>query len=109
MPVLEEIGGRLQDIVVTPDGRLVSRIEGVILGVANIREGQIIQEQRSEFRVRVVVDGDFGEHERAMIRARCVERLGDVRLRFEVVDRIERTKGGKFRAVVSKLPVESRG
>ncbi len=109
MPVLDEIGGRLQDTVVTPDGRLLSRVEGIILGVAHVREGQIIQEQIAEFCIRIVADGDFGERERAVIRARCRERLGDVKVRFELAGEIERTERGKFRSVVSKIPEGIRG
>lgn len=103
MPVLAEIGGRLLDTVVTPDGRLVRRVEGIILGVDHVREGQIIQEQLTEFCVRVVPEGHFSEAERAVIRARCRERIGDVKVRFEIVDQIERTSGGKFRSVISKV------
>jgi len=103
MPVLEELGGRLQDTLVTPDGRLIRRAEGLVLGVDTIREGQIVQEQLDEFCVRIVCEGRFGEAERTVITKRCRERLGDVTVRFEVVDRIERTSGGKFRSVISNL------
>ncbi len=107
MPVLEELGGRLQDTLVTPDGRLIRRAEGLVLGVDTVREGQIVQEQVDGFCVRVVTDGSFGEDERAVIYARCRERLGDVNVRFEIVDRIERTSGGKFRSVISNIRTTS--
>lgn len=104
MPILDEVQGRLHDAVVMADGCRVSRVDGIILGVASVREGQIIQEGLTAFRIKVVADEGFGDEERAVIRARCRERLGDVQVRVDVVERIERTAGGKFKAVVSELP-----
>jgi phenylacetate-CoA ligase len=103
MPVLKELVGRLEDTVIGPDGREMVRFHGIFVGLPNVCEGQVIQESLSSFRLKLVVEPGFNNKERAVIRKRFEERLGDVELAFEIVDKIERTERGKFRAVISKV------
>jgi phenylacetate-CoA ligase len=103
MPVLREVVGRIEDLVIGPDGREVVRFQGILLGIPQVREGQIIQETVTQFRVRIVVDDPFGEDERRLIQQRFEERLGPVAIEFEIVPQIERTANGKFRAVISHV------
>ena len=101
MPVLKEISGRVEDIVVGPDGREMVRFHGIFVGLPDILEGQVIQEKEDVFRVRVVSKSELMDKTCETIRARFVERLGKVRVAIERVSSIERTERGKFRAVIS--------
>jgi phenylacetate-CoA ligase len=103
MPVLEELVGRLEDTVIGKDGREMVRFHGIFVALPHVQEGQVIQESLTHFRLRLVVKPGFGDEERQIIRGRFQERLGDVTLSFEYVDRIERTERGKFRAVISHV------
>ena len=103
LPVLTELVGRLEDTVIGADGRETVRFHGIFVGLPRVREGQIIQEALTLFRLRLVVTPEFDDQDRAIIRARIEERLGPVQLQFEFVDEIERTERGKFRAVISKV------
>jgi len=103
MPILKELVGRLEDIVIGPDGREMVRFHGIFVGLPHIREGQVIQETLSKFRLKLVVVPQFNEKDREIIYKRFEERLGPVDLTIELVDRIECTERGKFRAVVSKV------
>lgn len=103
MPILQELVGRLEDTVIGPDGRETVRFHGIFVGLPHVREGQVIQETLSRFRLRLVVDPEFSDDERAIIHKRFEERLGPIDLTFEFVDWIERTERGKFRAVISKV------
>lgn len=70
----------------------------------HIREGQIIQESLEHIRVRVVTSGAFGQEDIDEIIRRVHQRLGwNVRVSIEPVAAIERTKAGKFQAVISKV------
>src|SRR5262249_21305312 len=51
-PVLERIIGRLDDVLVTPDGRQIGRLDPVFKGRRTIREAQVVQETESEVTVR---------------------------------------------------------
>lgn len=103
-PVVEEIVGRLEDVVVAPDGRELVRFHGVFVNMPTVIEGQVVQEEIDLLRIRVVTRDDFGKKDEDVIRHRIVhERLGDVRVVIERVPRLERTERSKFRAVISKV------
>ena len=108
LPVLAEIVGRLEDVVIGPDGRELVRFHWVFLGLPRIREGQIIQATLDRITVRLVVTEGYGRAEEQEIRRRFAERLGPLDLRFEVVAAIPRTENGKFRAVISWLSAAER-
>ncbi len=104
LPVLEEVGGRIEDVVVGPDGRQMVRFHGIFIDLPNVREGQIVQESLSRIRVRVVPAPGFGRREVSEMEARVRQRLGaEVGVEIETVERIARTAAGKYQAVVSML------
>lgn len=103
LPVLREVIGRLEDVVVGPDGREMVRFHGIFVDLPSVREGQVVQLEVDHIQLRVVVaDGFGGDDEAEMIR-RVRERLGAVRVSVERLDAIPRDKSGKFRAVVSLI------
>ncbi len=103
MPVVNELVGRLEDTVIGSDGRETVRFHGIFIGSNNIREGQVVQETLTKFVLRLVVTPFFNDEDREAIKKRFEERLGPVELQFEIVDKIERTERGKFKAVISKV------
>jgi phenylacetate-CoA ligase len=104
MPVIKEVIGRIEDVVVGPDGRQMVRFHGVFINQPHVHEGQIIQESLDFIRVKVVPTEDFDIKDIQDIVHRVQQRLGDkVRVEVEPVVEIPRTKAGKFQAVVSKL------
>jgi len=108
MPVLQAVVGRVEDVVVGPDGRQLVRFHGVFVDQPHVREGQIIQEALDRIRVKIVPTPGFGPADRADIVARVQRRLGPaVTVVVEPVAAIPRTAAGKFRAVVSLLPSAS--
>lgn len=103
MPVLKEVVGRIEDVVVGPDGREMVRFHGIFVGQDNVVEGQIIQEALDRILVKVVPTEGFGEVDAADIEKRIRQRLGDVSVVVETVESIPRSASGKFLAVVSLL------
>lgn len=103
LPVLKEIVGRLEDVVVGLDGREMVRFHGIFIGLDRVIEGQVVQEALDRFTVKVVVTHGFGSHEENLIRQRFSERLGPVKVSIERTSDIPRTERGKFRAVISRL------
>lgn len=102
-PVIKEVVGRMEDVIVGPDGRQMVRFHGIFVGLPALVEGQIVQEALDRIRVKVVPAAGYGEPERAEISARIRQRLGNVHVVVEEVAVIPRTKAGKFKAVVSLL------
>lgn len=104
MPVLREVVGRVEDVVVGPDGRRMVRFHGIFVDQPHVREGQIVQEALARIRVRVVPTDGFGAADIADIVHRVQQRLGgDVEVLVEPVAEIPRTAAGKVRAVVSLI------
>ncbi|MBW8012031.1 MAG: phenylacetate--CoA ligase family protein [Chloroflexi bacterium] len=103
MPVIKEVIGRIEDVVIGPDGRQMVRFHGIFTNQPHIREGQIIQESMKTIRVKVVTTTEFGAEDIQDVTYRIQQRLGDVTVLVEPVSEIPRTKAGKFQAVISNL------
>lgn len=108
LPVWRAIEGRLDDVVVTPDGRRLGRLDPIFKGGLPLLEAQIIQEAPDRLRLRYVPAPGFSEATEAELRQRFADRVGAMELIFEPVTALERTRNGKLRAVVSLLPPEER-
>lgn len=102
--IVEMIVGRVDDIITTPDGRRVGRLDHVFKDTLHVAEAQIVQEQIHSLRVRLVKRPGFDESELKLIEKELRLRLGDaIKLEYEFLDRIPREPNNKFRAVVSNL------
>jgi phenylacetate-CoA ligase len=104
------VDGRIEDYIRTPDGRMGIGMNQVLEYATHAREIQLFQEHISEVVVRYVPGPGWDEgDERALVRE-LRRRLGDqIAIRFQRVESIERTKSGKFRAVVSTIKPVERG
>ena len=104
MPRLKEVVGRLEDVVVGPDGREMVRFHGVWVGLSSVVEGQIVQRALDHIVARVVPGDGFGRADEAEIQQRIRQRLGpEVRVEIERRTVLPRTAAGKVRAVISEL------
>ncbi|WP_372716745.1 phenylacetate--CoA ligase family protein [Novipirellula sp.] len=101
MPVLKEVVGRLEDVLIGPDGRRMVRFHGVFVNQPNVREGQVIQETRTRIRVKVVPTEAFTAADVADIQNRVQQRMGEVEVVVQPVTEIPRSKAGKFKAVIN--------
>jgi len=108
MPVIAQICGRQDDVVATRDGRKVGRLDPVFKGANGIKEAQIVQDAPDHITVRIVwVEHEISKRKAIMgfVEDQLQRRLGEaVHIDFEETRQIERTRSGKFRAVISKLP-----
>jgi phenylacetate-CoA ligase len=103
LPMIESIEGRLDDVVLTPDGRRVSRLSPAFKGDLAIREAQIIQESLHKLRVKVVPAKGYSDKDETMIVKSIRDRVGDMEIIVEEVESIPRSANGKFRAVISHV------
>lgn len=103
MPVFEELVGRIEDTVITRDGKEVVRFTGLFHGITNVKEVQVVQETYDFLRLRIVALPGFNDLDKKLIKERIYQRVGEMNLQFELVDVIERTSRGKFKAVISHV------
>jgi len=102
--VFLDVDGRIEDYVVTPDGRFIGRLDHIFKEQTDIAEAQILQEDASGIEVRVIRQPSWtGDSEAALLRE-IRSRLGDeIRVELNFVDEIAREANGKFRAVKSRV------
>lgn len=108
-PLFSQVTTKAEDIVVTPDGRLVS--PSVLTHPFKLLRGlvksQIIQESIDHVRILLVPAEAPNQEVLEELRAAFEARLGSgVRIEIEIVEDIKPGPTGKFRWVVSKLPLE---
>ena len=103
LPVVEKVLGRLDDAIITKDGRKLALLDIVFGSDLHISEAQIIQETFDLIRVRVVPGKGWSELDEHKIKSALRERLGETEIRVELVQKIERTFAGKLRVMVSKI------
>ncbi len=103
MPVVEEIIGRIEDVVIGKDGREMVRFHGIFIGIDKIQKGQIVQETLNDITINVQVDGPLTVAEREVLTKRIYSQLKDVNVQIFEMKEIPCAANGKFRAVVSKV------
>lgn len=109
LPRLSSIDGRNDDILVTPDGRQIGRLDPVFKQELPVIEAQIIQQAIDHIHVKVVPARNYTSDDGDSIVTRLAQRFGQqMRITVETVSVIPRTKAGKFRAVISNLSPEER-
>ena len=70
--MLRSVEGRADDVLVTPDGRQVGRLDPVFKGDLPVREAQIVQEAIDRIRVRYVPAPGFSEASASSLAERFV-------------------------------------
>ncbi len=104
MPVIKEIAGRVEDVVIGNDGREMVRFHGVFNGLSTVAQAQVIQNTIGEILIKIVpVSSSVSDEEKQLMKDRIISQLGDMKIEFEEVNHIALTANGKFKAVVSTV------
>ncbi|MCG8589133.1 MAG: hypothetical protein MJE66_07560 [Proteobacteria bacterium] len=100
--VFLDVDGRVEDVVLTPEGNAVGRLDHIFKDQLDVAEAQILQDSAEAIRVLVVRRPSYGEaSERGLVKE-IRSRLGSrIEIAIEPVDEIPREPNGKFRAVKS--------
>jgi phenylacetate-CoA ligase len=102
--VFLEVDGRIEDYVMTPDGRLVGRLDHIFKEQLDVAEAQIVQETRDAVEIRVVRRPSWSAASERSLLKEIRARLGDaIRVELAYVTTIPRENNGKFRAVKSAV------
>lgn len=102
--MIESIEGRRDDLIKTPDGRQVGRMDPVFKGFSGIKECQIIQYSLNKLIINIVCDEAYNDQIESALLHEFRKRLGDeMVLKLVKMEEIPRTFNGKFRAVISHV------
>lgn len=102
-PVMEKILGRIDDIIITPDGKKIGRLSPVMKGFP-VKEIQFVQEVQSEVDIFIVKAPGYDDDTEVELISQLRNRLGEViSINIKYVDRINRGKGAKLKSIVSLI------
>jgi phenylacetate-CoA ligase len=107
---LDRIDGRLEDFVVTPDGRKVIGMNQVLEYACNAKMIQVYQRDTDALELRVVPGTGFGEEDEEALVRELRRRVGPrMTIRIRLVDQFTLSPTGKFRAVISEVASQGEG
>jgi phenylacetate-CoA ligase len=102
--VFLKVDGRIEDYVLTPDGRLIGRLDHVFKEQLDVAEAQILQDTNESIDVLVIPRASYTEASGRRLLKEIRSRLGhEIGIRVHLVDSIPREPNGKFRAVKSRV------
>ncbi len=107
-PRIERILGRADDVLITPEGHHVGRLDPIFKAMTSLDETRIVQDEPDHVRVEIVSSAPLSQSETAILQEGLRNRLGPtMRIDFVRVAAIERTAGGKLRSVVNLTAARS--
>jgi phenylacetate-CoA ligase len=102
--VFREIDGRVEDYVLTPDGRMIGRLDHAFKEQYDVAEAQILQEKAVAIEVLVIPRASYTYASQRLLIRELRSRLGnEIGIQIRLVESIAREPNGKFRAVKSKI------
>lgn len=102
--IVEKIIGRTDDYILTSDGRFIGRLGHLFKNTLNVKLAQIIQNEIDDIIIRIVQDKDYTKKDENSILQEARFRLGpEIKIQFEYVKEIPRTKSGKHRFIVQNI------
>jgi phenylacetate-CoA ligase len=103
-PAFLHVDGRIEDYVLTPDGRLIGRLDHIFKAQLDVSEAQIVQETPQAVRVLLVPRASYSSTSERLLLKEMRARLGDeIQIEVQLVEEILREPNGKFRAVKSSV------
>lgn len=103
--LVASVEGRIEDYVVGRNGQLFGRLDHIFKDAHRVAEAQIVQREPGAVVIRVVPRPGYAAADEQEVLDGAHFRLGsDFRITIELVDRIERSRSGKFQFVLNTLP-----
>jgi phenylacetate-CoA ligase len=98
----------MDDVLVTPEGRHIGRLDPIFKSVSSLYETRIVQDQPDHVRVEVVLSAPLSSAEENTLRYELGNRLGpQMRIDIRRVPSLPRTAAGKLRSVINEVTSEN--
>ena len=108
--VLDYISGRIDDYIVTPEGRFIGRLGHLFKNAKYVKNAQIQQDEVNSVTIRIVRKPGYNKKIEQNILHEATRRLGNkMEILFDYVDEIQKNKNGKFNFVVQNLQTNVTG
>jgi len=104
MTIVDEITGRVEDVIVARDGRKIVRFHGLYLEIPGLVSAQIIQHDLEHISFNLVCDRHYTkESSEKVIKSRLESQIGKFEVEFNYPESLPIEKNGKIKAVISHL------
>ncbi|WP_372795644.1 phenylacetate--CoA ligase family protein [Lutibacter sp.] len=100
---IDEIEGRIEDVIIGSKGQKMVRFHGIFVGIPSIIMAQVIQKTLNQIEIKLVVENSYETNFEKVMIDRIKSQLGEVLINFSYVNEIEKTTNGKYKAVISNL------
>ncbi len=101
---IAKIIGRIEDAIITPEGRKVTRMDVPFKYSPGIQEAQILQNNVNSIEVKIIKSSDFQQVDIDTLLHHLQQRLGDsMKINFHYVADIPLGPNGKKKFIVSKI------
>lgn len=102
--IVDYIVGRIEDYVLTPDGRRVGRLDHLFKAAKYVRNAQIEQDRLDHLIVRIEKEDGYTSTIEQIILKEARSRVGSqMTIDFEYVSEISKGANGKFKFIIQKL------
>jgi phenylacetate-CoA ligase len=104
-PLLKEVLGRQQEMLITPEGKHIhgSLISIAIKKIPHVKEFQIRQTAVDRLVFSIVPESGFNEAGLEHVRETILLRSPKWKVDFKLVDAIDRTRAGKYKFVINEI------
>ena len=103
-PVIQQIEGRMDDVIVTPDGFRVGRLDPVYKAASGVLESRIVQDAPAHLRLELVPTSAYKATTAQGIVKELRKRVGnDMEIDVVLVPALPRSRSGKVRNVVNEV------
>jgi len=101
---IDEIDGRIESTILLKNGTKISRLDFIFKDSNNVIEAQIIQRRNLKIDFKIVKSENFTEKDENQLINQIEKKLGkNIEYELIYVDKINKTKNGKLRFVISEL------
>ncbi|MGS0746156.1 phenylacetate--CoA ligase family protein [Syntrophomonas erecta subsp. sporosyntropha] len=101
--VLSEIIGRIDDYVITKDGKKINRLSHIIKPAIGVVKSQLIQDSVDSLLIHIIPDKNFKEESMKKVIENAKYYLGDMKIDWKIVNELEKTSNGKIKHVLRKI------
>ena len=102
--IVENIDGRADDIIITPDGNKIGRISPAFSPIKGINYAQIVQNQIEIINIYLVKNKDFNSDTLSQLEIELRKRVGKtIMIEFYFVEDIKPSSNGKRRLVINNI------
>lgn len=108
LSLLKKVEGRILDTIQTPDGKLIPGefFPHLMKEFEEIDKFQVIQVDKNKLLIKMVKRKEFSKDNLGLMKKEIFKVMGEkVSVDFQFVDKIPLTATGKFRVVISTIPV----